>query len=394
MNDAAESVVVISNDAPGAVTVVRSLGKRGIRTIVASDSPRSPAFDSKYCDERVMLPSPYTDLLSYRDVLLDLAARPSVKAIAPVREEDIYVLAKYRDEFAEHLNVVWPEMETLARAHDRVELVAAAERAGVAVPDTELLTDVDDWDRRLIAKGRYGILTNHYVADIPPTESRSMPKTQYFQPNQPPDTDALIDRMGHVPIVQEYVPGTEYTVRALYHEGEPLFSTQKALRRGFKYPRGPSVYHEAVDIPELWDAARAVLDELEWHGLASVGFIGDEETGEFKLLEINPRFWSSLPCDLHAGVDYPYYYWQLATGDTGPFDPPYRPGTASHFLRGELVHLLSVATEEYAFVDKPSLARTAGTMLGSMVTQPHFDFLSLDDPRPFVRDCLNAVPGR
>lgn len=385
------SAVVISNDAPGSVTAVRSLGQRGVRTIVASDSDRSPAFTSKYCDERVRLPSPYDDLLSYRDVLLDLAARPSVKTIVPVREEDVYVLSRYREAFAEHLTPVWPTMETLATVHDRLDLFSAAERAGVTVPETALLTDVEEWDRRLIAKGRYGALTNYYVEEIPPTESWSMPNTQYFEPGDPPDVENLIDRMGHVPIVQEYVPGTEYTIRALYDEGEALFSTQKALRRGFKYPRGPSVYHEAVDIPELREAGLAVLDELEWHGVASVGFIRDEETGEFEILEINPRFWSSLPCDIHAGVDYPLYYWRLANGDSGPFTPDYRPGTASHFIRGEISHLHSVATEQYPFVEKPSLLRTAVETVGSMVTQPHFDYLSTDDIRPFVRDTLNAV---
>ncbi|MBX0297995.1 ATP-grasp domain-containing protein [Haloarcula nitratireducens] len=283
-------------------------------------------------------------------------------------------------------------MDTLELAHDRLQLFEAAERTNVTVPETQLLTEVEDWDRRLIAKARYGALTQHYLDAIPATESWSTPNTQYFEPGETPDIDGLIDRMGHVPIVQEYIPGTEYTVRALYNEGDALFSTQKALRRGFKYPRGPSVYHEAVDIRELREAALAVLDELEWHGVASVGFIRDEETGEFNLLEINPRFWSSLPCDIHASVDYPRYYWLLANGDEGPFDPPYRPGMASHFLRGEAVHLASVATEQYPFVEKPSLPRTAAAMGWSMITQPHFDFFSTDDPKPFVRDCLNAVP--
>jgi len=218
-----------------------------------------------------------------------------------------------------------------------------------------------------------------------------MAGTQYIEPGESPDVEGLVDRMGHVPIVQEYVEGTEFTIRALYDRGEAVVSTQKALRRGMKYPRGPSVYHEAVDIPALEAAGLAILDELDWHGLASVGFIRDRETGTFKLLEINPRFWASLPCDIHAGVDYPYYYWQLANEASGPFDPAYRPGTASHFLRGELVHLHSVLTEEYPYVTRPSVAETLGGMGQSLLEQPNFDFFSLDDPCPFVRDTLNMV---
>jgi len=385
------AVVVVSNQAPAAVTFVRSLGRRGVETIAAGERQQTPAVASRHCDEAVELPDPFTDLLAYRDVLLALAERSSVRTIVPVREPDVYVLAKYRASFGDHVATLWPDAETLERAHDRVALADAARAAGVAVPETELLTAVDSWTDRRIVKARYGFLADRYVDDIEPATARQMGATRYVDPGAPPDVDAIVEEMGHVPIVQEYVEGTEYTIRALYDRGERVLSTGKALRRGMKYPRGPSVYHEAVDIPELEAAGTAVLDELDWHGPASVGFIRDAETGTFKLLEINPRFWASLPCDVHAGVDYPYYYWQLAAGESGPFDPPYSPGTASHFLRGELVHLHSVLTEEYAYVPRPSVAATVAGLGLSLLTQPNFDLFSLDDPRPFLRDVLNTV---
>lgn len=168
-------------------------------------------------------------------------------------------------------------------------------------------------------------------------------------------------------------------------------TSQKRLRRGYKYSRGPSVYHEAVDLPGLERAGRALLAELAYTGIASVGFI--EQEGAFNLLEVNPRVPASVPVDDHAGVDYPGRYWDLATGDVAAAGAPreYRPGTASHLLRGELVHLHSVAREEYALAERPSLPRTALTVAASLVVHPRFDVLRLDDPAPFVRDAANAV---
>jgi len=297
----ADGAVVVSNQAPAAVAFVRSLGRRGVETIAAGERQQTPAVASRYFDEAVELPDPFTDLLAYRDALLALAERSSVRTIVPVREPDVYVLAKYRASFGDHVATLWPDAETLERAHDRVALADAARAAGVAVPETELLTAVDSWTDRRIVKARYGFLADRYVDDIEPATARQMGATRYVDPGVPPDVDAVVEEMGHVPIVQEYVEGTEYTIRALYDRGERVLSTGKALRRGMKYPRGPSVYHEAVDIPELEAAGTAVLDELDWHGPASVGFIRDAETGTFKLLEINPRFWASLPCDSTPG---------------------------------------------------------------------------------------------
>lgn len=121
-----------------------------------------------------------------------------------------------------------------------------------------------------------------------------------------------------------------------------------------------------------------------------VEFLRDDTTGEFKLMEINPRFWSSLPFSVQAGADFPYYYWLLATDERERIDDSYEPGVAGHLLRGELLHLHSVLTDDVELVEKPSVPETVGEILWSVVKHPRFDYARLDDLRPFVRDLLNA----
>jgi predicted ATP-grasp superfamily ATP-dependent carboligase len=386
----ATAAVVPAIGTGGSLGVVRSLGRNGITTIAVSEKERPPSFDSKYCDERRTVPDPSEDIDGYGDALLKLARRDDVGTIVPVREPDVYVLAKRHSEFADHVGTLWPTADQLNAVHDRKRLFAAAERAGVAVPETQLLDEIDDWDRQRIVKGRYAILTDDIVETVPEGRCTSPPKTVFLDPGVEPDIEGLIDSMGHVPIAQEFVPGTEFCFRGLYRDGEPVVTSQKRLIRGYKYSRGPSIYHEAVDLPDLESAGLALLNELDWEGMASVGFIRDE-SGTFKLLEINPRIPASLPMDIHAGLDYPEYYWRLATG--GSVDEPldYRPGTASHLLRGEAVHLHSVLFEEYALASRPSPFVTVGNIVTSLVEQPNFDYFSLDDPAPFVRDVRNTA---
>ena len=388
---ASDSVIVLGNHAPGCVAGTRSLGRRGIPSTIASEDSTIPAFASRYCTEKVVMPNPFGDLSNYSETLLELAKRPDVRTIMPFREPDVYTLSKHRAEFAEHVATLWPEFATLRRAQDRVELIEAASDAHVSVPRTQLLDEVDDWDRELIVKARYSILCEEYATDRSSDEAIEMGKTRYLQPGREPDRDALREAMSHTPIVQEYVPGTEYAFRALYDRGEPVITSQKRLVRGQKYPRGPSVYHESVSIPELEEAGRALLDHLTWHGVASVGFMEDRRTGEFKLLEINPRFWASLPLDIHAGLDYPYHYWRLAGEDPITGYPGAETGTASHYLLGELSHLDSVLREDYPLVERPSPLATVSDIVSSTVDQPNFDLLSADDPRPFLRDSWNAL---
>lgn len=384
-----DAVVVPAIGTGGSLSVIRSLGAAGYTTVAVSDQRDPPSFRSKYCDQQFQVPSPESDLDGYADALLTLAANSDVKTIVPVREPDVYVLAARREEFAEHIDVLWPTADGLNKIHDRKRLFEIADRAGVSVPETIPLDEVDNWERPRIVKGRHAILTDEITDTVPDGESRAPPKTIFLEQGRKPDTEEIIESMSHTPITQSYVSGTEYCFRGLYHEGEAVLSSQKKLVRGYKYPRGPSIYHEAVDEPALEAAGRALLDELDYHGMASVGFIRDE-SGTFNLLEINPRMPASLPLDIHAGVDYPQYFCELAATGEIADQPAYQPGTASHLLRGEAVHLHSVLREEYPLATRPSVLKTGYSIARSLVDQPQFDYLSLDDPAPFVRDLLNT----
>ncbi|WP_227355200.1 carboxylate--amine ligase [Haladaptatus salinisoli] len=385
------TVLVPAVDAPSAATCLRSLGRRGVRTVAFSERKNAAAFASRYCDEAVAIPSPAEDLEGYKDALLMLAGRDDVRTVVPMREENIYALSKYRTEFGEHVATPWPTFDTLRDVHDRVRLVAAAEEAGVPVPETQLLDEVDDWNRKLIVKSRYSILSNDYVDSIPSGETARGGSTRYLRPGREPDREAIREEMRHVPIVQEYVPGSEYALWALYDRGEPVATCQKHQIRAFSYAGGTSIFRETVRLPELERVGRALLDRLDWHGFASVQFKRDSNTGEFKLMEINPRVWVSVACAVRAGVDFPYYYWRLAGNEPVRVDAEYEEGVATHRIGGEAMYLYSVLQEDVPFVDPPPFPAALRDVVTSFYAHPRFDYLELDDARPFARDLLNWV---
>lgn len=391
-----DGVLVPESNSAKSLTCVRSLGSRGIRVVVAAEDPaRSPAAASRYCDEAVTVPSPHENLLAYKNALLSFAARSDIATVIPNREEDAFVLSRYRSAFADHVAPIWPSFEALATAQDGYALAGAAAEAGVPAPETALFDEVTDWDRELILKARYAVLTDAYVDHLGPTECEGQIPPRQHAPGPPPDREAVLDHMlGHVPVVQEYVPiETEYSVRALYDDGEAVLTSVRRQDRGMSYAGGASVFRRLVDEPELEALARRLLDHLEWNGLATVQFIEAADTGEYRLLEINPRTWTSIPCDVRAGADYPYAVWQLAVGDRDGIDPDHEIGYATHLLYGELSYLRSVLTDDYPNVERPTVARSLWDVASSMYRHPNFDFVARDDPRPFVRAIRNRVAG-
>jgi predicted ATP-grasp superfamily ATP-dependent carboligase len=380
-----DAVLIPTGFDPGSYSCVRSLSRRGIRTIIASNHDDVPASGSRFCDETVWIPSPNEDLLDYRDALLRIASRQDVKTILPIRPQDTYLFSLYESEFEAHVSVVTPSMKTLRTVHDRIRLTAAAEAAGVPVPDTRLLSDVEETDRELIVKSRYNLLASEYLDSYSERESATEKSVSHHRPGDELDRAELTESMGHDPIVQEYIPSSdEYVFGALYDHGEALATFQHRQIRGDSYTGGGGVYRVSVDIPELEQVARRLLDSIDYHGLACIEYMRHEETDEFVLTEINPRLWQSLPCAVRAGADFPWYYWLLATGRPETIDPEYEVGVGTHLLYGELGHLQSLFTDDSAIVGRPSVPGTAWEILRSCYEDPNFDNLRFDDPRPFV----------
>ncbi|UPV76661.1 carboxylate--amine ligase (plasmid) [Halorussus limi] len=393
---AGDGVVVPAITHPSSLACARSLGRRGFKTILVSEDESAEAFRSRYCDESVVVPSPSRDATAYKEALLGLARRSDVRTVLPVREKDVYLLSKYRDEFADHVGTPWPEFETLRTVQDRIRLYDAARKVGVPSPETHLLTECSDWSRPWIMKGRYSVLPTDSGAHGA-GESRGLarpPTTRYLPAGERPDADRAVADMHHVPIVQEYLRSTdEYGFFALYDEGEAVATFQHRQIRGVHYSGGASAFRRSVEIPELERLGTRLLDHLDWHGVAMVEFLRDPDTGDFELMEINPRFWSSLPFTVQAGADFPYYAWLLANGDRDRIECDYEVGTAGHLLSGEASHLLSILADDTALVERPSFARTAADVLTSLVRHPRFDYLDPTDPLPFARYASNRIAG-
>ena len=389
------SVVIPAVSVPSTIACIRSLGAEGVHTIVTAENQSAPAFSSTYCDEAVTVPDPESDLIGYALALLGLARRDDVRTIIPVREEDAFVLSKYRRAFAEHVGTPWPTLDQLRCVHDRVQLASVAESAGVPCPQTRPLGHVTEWDKPAVIKSRYNLIVDDVAPEIAPGHTAQQKDIRYLEPGEKPDQNAVYNAFGHEPIVQTFIPGgDEYMVGALCNRGEVIAMIQHRQIRGTSYANGGGVYRECIDDPTLAATARALLEELDWHGLACIEYVYHPTTAEFSLVEVNPRMWLSVAANFRMGANFPLYYWLLATGQTNLIEPNFEVGALSHYLQGECCYLASLITDDSPFIDRPSYSSAIYEVISSCLRDGTFDLLDRSDPWPFVADFLEPLEGR
>jgi len=135
--------------------------------------------------------------------------------------------------------------------------------------------------------------------------------------------------------------------RALRHEptfeGRIIGLGYDALDPGF-YGDG-LVDSGAIDNPELIRVCEAVVGALRWRGPLEVEILQSTKTGEYFVIEINPRFPAWIHLTAGAGLNLPYFAVRLALGLPLPSPMPnYRAGTL--FVRIAIDQITDLSTFE------------------------------------------------
>ena len=188
---------------------------------------------------------------------------------------------------------------------------------------------------------------------------------------------------------QEFFRGRGAGVELLLCEGEPLLEFQHL--RLHEPPRGGAgTYRQSMSLtPELRDAAVALLRPLRYTGVAMVEFKVNSKTGEWVFIEVNGRFWGSLPLAVAAGADFPLALFQLLVEGRREFRRDYRVGLRCRNWREDLWWLISNLRSRRS---DPSLPITPlwqvglEALTGLVTLRERSDTFALGDPGPAVAE--------
>jgi predicted ATP-grasp superfamily ATP-dependent carboligase len=289
------------------LAAVRSLGKRGCEVTVLSHLPVSISFYSKYCRHRVIAPDPEKDP-RFAAFLLEYVKNNPVDVLLPVSFAAVMQISRIRHELEKYVKIPLADDAALDIAGRKDRTIQYAEMIGICVPRT--------WYPRTEAE--VGTIAHEvsYPAVIKGSEESGF--VRYA--NSP---DELLEKyrmiVRYSPVIQEYITGEGYGFFALYNHGTARAIFMHKRIREYPVTGGPSAVAESVYDPALRDAGLRILDSLNWHGVAMVEFKKDGKTGEFILMEINPKFWGSLGLAIAAGVDFPFLACKMTIdGDIEP----------------------------------------------------------------------------
>lgn len=380
MTDTEQAAIVCAGGMGSSVAAARSLGRKGVPVVAIAFDASHPLTKSKYVTESHVVTSSRKNYAQFRDSLAAVASQEHVSTLVPMNEYDIYTIVRYPEAFTDlSLPIVnWDSFETV---WDRKALLNVAADVGIPTPETTLLSEWNEWSAPTVVKSRYSIIETE--------NNLAYPGVEFVGTDESLDIARVEREMCHEPLIQRYIDnGTEFGFFAVANEGEPIVTFQHRRVRSTNYFGGASAHRVAADEERLNILGRRLLRELNWTGPAMVEFRRNDSTGEFKLMEVNPRFWGSLALGIAAGVDFPWIYYQLSQGSVAECGGDYDQTTRASYLRAELQYVQSLLFDSYpAYVEKPDVIPSIAAQIASLPGSS-FDMASLDDPLPFVWDVI------
>ncbi|HBN76595.1 MAG TPA: hypothetical protein DD473_12420 [Planctomycetaceae bacterium] len=387
-----EKILILGNDARTVLPVARSLGRQGL-TVHLNWFNNNPLLK---CSRFISIC--HTDVLDAQHPaetlarLLACVEQNSIETILPTSDAACIFLHQSRTKIPLHIHLGMSDFAACDVVFNKNLTAELARALSIAIPAQEIVNNPQELD--LLANQFSGQVALKPLCSSDGNSSKQFatlyPDLKSCQKNWP-------EKLAGPLQLQEYFEGEAQGIVFLASSGNLMVAMQH--RRLHETSGHGSTYRESIPLnQELLSATKKILKELNYTGVGMCEFRVNPEKGKWVLLEINGRFWGSLPLAINAGLDFPYYYWQLLVGETPDVPESYQHGVRCRNLRQDLRWMwrqgIGKQSDPYGTngwkMNSISRYELLSHAFRLLTLQDHLDYYSRDDLRPFLQE-IKAV---
>lgn len=276
-------ILITGAGGAAAISVWKSLGQEH-ELFMADMDPCAAGLYLVPEENRLIIPSGNDP--QYLSVLLKACNEREIELLIPTVDAELAKIARHKEEFSQKgIKVPLSSVHALELCRDKYQLLECCKNTGI-IPYFQLYDahfNPEAFDFPCFAKPRIGSGSNGVMVINSVHELTQLPKDGSY-------------------LIQELLTGEEYSVDTYVSSAGDCIVAVPRLR--MKIDSGIAVASLTKNDPELMQKAKTIITTVGITYVANVQFKANAE-GEFKLLEINPRFPGTLPLTAAAGIDIP-----------------------------------------------------------------------------------------
>ncbi|PHV12106.1 carboxylate--amine ligase [Chitinimonas sp. BJB300] len=393
--------IVLGLETQIGLSLVRELGRAGVRVIGITQDPHAIGLHSRFLSEGVVVKTARSPELM--ETIRSLGERYGPCCLMAVAEVNLNWLSEHRGQFGK-VEPILPDPVALATVLDKQATLQAAQQVGIAIP-----TSVEPHSHAELAALAQQITLPavlkwkdpNLIAPLLAQHGLSLIKAEYVY-----SAEALLAALNRYsvidawPLVQAYCGGYGLGQFFFMHQGQALRRFQH--RRIAEWPPegGFSSVCDALPLHEhadLQEKSIALLRAIGWEGVAMVEYRYDPVSQRAVLMEINGRFWGSYPLALYAQADFALLSYQVGSGLPISALPAPRSDVRCRMVATELKRLVRICLQPDKIADRSFSIRPMAE-----ITRFVIDFFRpgvryyvwcWNDPKPFWADLTNLLRG-
>ena len=304
--------VLVLGDTLSALAVVRSLGRKDVFVVVGVEDTKAPVLFSRYAKKVVKLLSFAAEPEKWKELVKDVILKEHPDLVIPASESSFVPLCLSREYFSGIAKLAIPDKSGFERTFFKDQTVSLAKELGVPLPASFVVhneKNLEDFFCNFKLKPPFvakpvvsKAWQDGYKLEFSAKRIDTADGAREYARNYLPFASILI---------QERFDGVGVGQELLCKNGEILMAFQH-LRLREPEGSGGSSFRKSVPLGErMLECSKKLLSALKWTGVVMVEYRKNLATGDFVLLEINGRFWGSLPLAVEAGADFPYALYKL-----------------------------------------------------------------------------------
>ncbi|MBF0507433.1 MAG: ATP-grasp domain-containing protein [Deltaproteobacteria bacterium] len=385
-------VLVLDGEWESSLAIVRSLGRKGIKVVVGSARPTSLAYFSKYCRIKFNYSDPLVNMTVFQNDLLHHIRHKEYDLIIPVTDSTIFPLMQVRNAVEKHARLALPANTALDFFMSKGKTYALAGKYNIPFPETSYVTNSEDL-AGLIDTLEYPVVLKPDRSKIWTPDGRGVSLSPVFISTKG-ELEKHTERMLQATpvLIQKQVIGEVIGLGIVARQGQILTSFQFRSSHETPITGGISSYRITEEVSdELLRHATKLIQEMAWDGVAHIEFLEETQSKEYYFMEVNGRFWASLPLAVESGANFPYYLYGLHKNYRLDFDRHYRIGLSAHQLYRELDWFKEVVFKrnKHRAIKKehlPTASQIVNDMIQLLSLRHKIDTFDLDDPVPGMYD--------
>lgn len=386
-------VLVLGRDIRAFLSVIRSLGRASLDVHVGMCPSDDLALKSRYIKHVHDIPNYDEAPEVWLDTVIGLTRQHQFDLIIPTHDESAIPVQIHQDRLREEARVYALEADVFDVAFDKIKSSLLVESLGIRIA-RQISVELSSLESGLPDGFDFPIVikpSSSYVS-----EDLANRREVVVASNAAQLHDILPKLKGwDVALLQEHFTGVGAGVEVLVDKGRILYAFQHVR---VHEPRGggASSYRKSVYPiePALHAATEKLMAKIGYTGVAMVEYKINPITGDWIFIEINGRFWGSLPLAIASGADFPRMLYELLVDGRVNLPPPPRGEVYCRNIKRDLYWAIDNLKDRLS--DRPSkfsipLPQVLREYWRLITCREHVDSFATDDPSPALREFGSVI---